>query len=245
MLQTDILEMVARGEPLESTARALCHRVETALPDVVCSIIRVDAGGQLRALAGPSLPDDFREAFNGLQIGPDVGACGTAIYTRQPVEASDIATDPRWTYFAHLPLALGLKACWSTPIIGKDGEVLGAFAFYFREARSHSVAEAEIVQAGVHLCAIALERDQETAILHRLAYRDMLTGLPNRAAFNAISERMGSGKTRLSGLLIIDLEPQDGQRHVRPSRRRRPDRGRGHSHRTERLAIPGLQAWRR
>lgn len=206
LLQTEILEMVARGEALESTARALCLRIEAILPDVVCSIIQTDTGGRLKALAGPSLPDTYREAFDGLQIGPDLGACGTAIYTGQPVEAPDIALDPRWEGFAHLPLAIGLRACWSTPIIGKEGEVLGAFAFYFREARCHTAAEAEIVQAAVHLCAIAMERDRQTATLHRLAYCDLLTGLPNRAAFNAVSQRMGLGNTRLSALLIIDLD---------------------------------------
>lgn len=206
LLQTEILEMVARGEPLETTARALCQRVEAIVPEVICSIILVDKSGRLKALAGPSLPEDYRKAFDGVPIGEDVGACGTAIYTGQPVEAADIATDPRWKLFAHLPLALGLRACWSTPIIGSDGEVLGAFAFYFREARSHTAAEAEIVKGSVHLCAIAIERDRQTAALHKLAYRDLLTGLPNRAAFNAISDRMGAGRTQLSGMLVIDLD---------------------------------------
>ena len=205
LLQTEVLEMVARGEPLESTARALCMRVEAILPEVVCSIITADAG-RLKGLAAPSLPDAYREAFDGLAIGPDAGSCGSAMHTGQPVEASDISTDPRWVEFAHLPLALGLKACWSTPVIGKDGEVLGAFAFYFREARSHTIAEAEIVQASVHLCAIAIERDRQTAALNRLAYQDLLTGLPNRAAFNAVSDRMGASEAHLSGLLVIDLD---------------------------------------
>ena len=206
LLQTEILEMVARGEPLDCTTKALCLRVETLIPDVVCSIVTVDRTGRLRALAAPSLPDALRDAFDGIEIGPDVGACGTAIFTGKPVEASDIATDPKWTQYAQMPLSAGLRACWSTPIFGKDGDVLGAFAFYFREARSHTPAEAEIVQGSVNLCAIAIERDRQTAALHRLAYRDLLTGLPNRAAFNAISDRMGSGSTRLSGMRIIDLD---------------------------------------
>jgi len=206
LLQNDILEMVALGEPLEATAKALCLRVEAILPDVVCSILTVDANGCLHPLAGPSLPGAYSAAFEGLPVGPDVGSCGTAIYSGQPVAAEDIATDPRWAAYAFLPLAIGLRACWSTPIKGRDGTVLGAFAFYFREARAHTEREAEIVQASIHLCAIAMERDQQAAAQHRLAYKDMLTGLPNRAAFNTASERMAASGSKPSGLLIIDLD---------------------------------------
>ena len=72
--------------------------------------------------------------------------------------------------------------------------MLGAFAFYFRETRSHTAPEAEVVRASIHLCAIALERDRQASEERRLAYRDMLTDLPNRAAFNLASERPAGGR---------------------------------------------------
>lgn len=162
-LNTDILERVAEGETLAEAANALCRRVEEDLPDVVCSLVSVDAEGHLHPVAGPSLPPAFCTAFDGLSVGPMVGACGTAIYTGKPVEAADIATDPRWTHYAALPLSFGLKACWSTPIMGRDGKALGAFALYFREVRSHRPHEAEVVQACVDLCAQAMQRDRDAA----------------------------------------------------------------------------------
>jgi len=206
LLQTDILERVARGEPLAATAEALCILVEEMLPEVVCSILSVDAAGCLRPLAAPGLPKAYSDAFDGLAIGPEVGSCGAAIYLRQPVEAIDLAVDPRWAPWAYLPLAIGLRACWSTPITGRDGDVLGAFAFYFRQPRAHTPEEAEVVQASIHLCAIAIERDQQAAAQHRLAYRDMLTDLPNRAAFDAASERYAVDETDCWALLVIDLD---------------------------------------
>lgn len=205
LLQNDILEMVARGEPLAATAEALCVRVEALLPGVVCSILTVDDDGLLHPLAAPGLPRAYAAAFDNLPIGPDVGSCGAAIYLKQPVEATDIATDPRWAPYAYLPLAIGLRACWSTPILSKDGDVLGAFAFYFRQPRAHTHQEAEVVQASIHLCAIALERDQQAAAQYRLAYRDILTDLPNRAAFNAASIRRADEDAPWA-LLLIDLD---------------------------------------
>jgi diguanylate cyclase (GGDEF)-like protein len=206
LLQNDILERVALGEPLADTARSLCLRVESILPDVVCSILTVDADGLLHPLAGPSLPPGYSDLIEGVRAGPDVGSCGAAIFLGRPVEAQDLATDPRWTPFAAMPLAAGLRACWSTPITGRDGGVLGAFAFYFRQARRHTDYEAEVVRASIHLCAIALERDQQAAAQHRLAYSDMLTDLPNRAAFNVAAERLAVVGAPPCGLLIVDLD---------------------------------------
>lgn len=206
LLQNDILKMVARGEPLERTARALCLKVEAIISDAVCSILSVDADGRLHPVAGPSLPPGFSDAFDGLAVGPEVGTCGAAIALRTSVEAEDIATDPRWVLYRDIPLSAGLRACWSTPIIGQAGQILGAFAFYFRESRRHTALESRVVQASTHLCSIALERDRQMADQYRLAYHDTLTDLPNRAAFDKAVTREGSELHYQRGLLVIDLD---------------------------------------
>ena len=151
------------AQSLADAADALCRRVEAELPDVVCSLISVDDQGRLHPVAGPNLPQEMCRAFDGLSAGPMVGACGTAIYAKTPVEACDTATDPRWTHYAALPLKHGLKACWSTPVIGRDGSVFGAFALYFREVHTHTAREAEVVQACVDVCASLMERDRRLA----------------------------------------------------------------------------------
>ncbi|MFC5346175.1 GAF domain-containing protein [Brevundimonas staleyi] len=172
MLQSnrEIQTMPASNETLADAADALCRRVEAELPDVVCSLISVDEEGRLHPVAGPSLPQEMCKAFDGLSVGPMVGACGTAIYTKRSVEAADIATDPRWTHYAALPLKYGLKACWSTPVIGRDGTVFGAFALYYREVRSHTAREAEVVQGCVEFCAEAMERHRDEAAVPECAF---------------------------------------------------------------------------
>ncbi|MBB3424536.1 GAF domain-containing protein [Rhizobium sp. BK312] len=96
---------------------------------------------------------------------------------------TDIARDPRWAKFKDLALQLGFKACWSTPIFSGD-RVVATFAFYFHEQRGPSHLEQQIVDASVHLCAIAIERDERVRERQRLTYMDVLTGLPNRGQFN-------------------------------------------------------------
>lgn len=180
-LQQLIMGALADELPLTEIADQLCRRVEAIAPDVVASVLHVDSDGLVHPLGGPSLPDDYSRALEGIAIGPDVGSCGSAAYFGKPVLAEYLDTDPRWQPYKTRPLEVGLKACWSTPIKAKDGRVIGTFAFYFRECRAPSRWHQRIVEACVHLGALAIERKEARAQIARLAYHDMLTGLPNRA----------------------------------------------------------------
>ncbi|MGJ4941260.1 EAL domain-containing protein [Bradyrhizobium sp. HKCCYLS1011] len=185
-LQQLITTALADNVPIAEICDRLCRRVEELAPDVVCSILHVDADGMVHPLGGPSLPADYSAALDGIPIGPEVGSCGTAAYLREPVLAEDIDADPRWQPYKAGPLAAGLRACWSTPIKGKDGRVIGTFAFYFRECRGPSRWHEQIVEACVHLGALAIERQEAMSAVARMAYYDMLTGLPNRAHIRSL-----------------------------------------------------------
>jgi diguanylate cyclase (GGDEF)-like protein/PAS domain S-box-containing protein len=180
-LQQLILGALADDLPISNIAEQLCRRVEQLAPDVVCSILHVDADGLIHPLGGPSLPADYSASLDGVAIGPEVGSCGSAAYLGEPILATDIDADPRWQPFKSGPLAAGLRACWSTPIKAKDGRVIGSFAFYFREVRAPSCWHQQIVEACVHLGSLAIQRQESRAEIGQLAYHDKLTGLPNRA----------------------------------------------------------------
>ena len=180
-LQRLIMAALADEIPLAEIADRLCRRVEELAPDVVSSLLHIDAGGLVHPLGGPGLPEDYSRALDGVAIGPDVGSCGSAAFYGKAVLASDIDTDPRWQPYKRRPLEVGLRACWSTPIKAKDGRVIGTFAFYFRESRSPSRWHQRIVEACVDFAALAIERNEARAQIARLAYYDMLTGLPNRS----------------------------------------------------------------
>ena len=205
-LQNTILEMIAKGETLAQTANRMCLEAEKLAPDVICSILAVDRTGIIHPLAAPSLPAVYSAALEGLSIGPSVGSCGTAAYLRMDVTVTDIATDSRWAAFKGLALPLGLRACWSSPILNADGEPVGTFAFYYRECRGPTDLEKEIVRHCVHLCAIALERHQRLAEHERRAFTDALTGLANRAAFNAALGALDCGTPGNWALLVLDLD---------------------------------------
>ena len=182
-LQYDVLEAIASDQPLDRVAHLLCCRVEALAPTVVCSILTVDDRGRLHPLAGPSLPEAYSHALDGTPIGPKIGSCGTAAFFGHPIEIRDIDADPRWAPFKAMPLAAGLRACWSSPIKGRDGGVVGTFALYYRRRRAPSVVERRVVETSLHLCALAIERDvvwrrlEQTNQRFDLALSNMSQGL--------------------------------------------------------------------
>jgi DNA-binding CsgD family transcriptional regulator len=75
------------------------------------------------------------------------------------VIVSDIATDPLWKNYRKLALRHGLRSCWSAPIFGPAGEVLGSFALYYRAPRRPTTHEVRLVQVAAQLAALAIGRD--------------------------------------------------------------------------------------
>ncbi len=207
-LQQLIMTALADEIPITEIADRLCRRVEQIAPDVVSSLLHIDADGLIHPLGGPSLPEDYSRALEGIAIGPDVGSCGSAAYFGKAVLAMDLDTDPRWQPYKQRPLEVGLRACWSSPIKAKDGRVIGTFAFYFRECRAPSRWHQRIVDACVQLGALAIERKEARAQIAQLAYYDTLTGLPNRARLrHLISEAIASSADgRRVALTFLDID---------------------------------------
>jgi PAS domain S-box-containing protein len=165
-----LLEMIAKGDSRALILDALCRFVEELAKGCFSSILLLDPNtNRLRHGAAPSLPAEYAEAIDGIVIGPSVGSCGTAAYRKQPVIVSDIATDPLWADFRELALAHGLRACWSTPILSSTGKVLGTFAIYYREPRSPTPQDHNVIEQITHLASIALERDQAEEALSEQA----------------------------------------------------------------------------
>lgn len=184
-LQQDVLEALASDMPLAAVGDFLCRRVEAIAPDVISSILLVGSDGKLCPWASPSLPAEYSNCLADIAVGEGVGSCGTAAFRAQPVLVADIETDPLWAPYKHLALPHELKACWSYPILRRDGSVAATFAFYFKERRGPDGFHERIVDACVHLCTLAIDREESRQQISRLLQFDALTGLPNRRHLHA------------------------------------------------------------
>jgi PAS domain S-box-containing protein len=156
-----LLEMVARGEPLQRTLEELCLLVEEQSPGAVCSILLVDREGKrLRHGAAPHLPATYAGFLENRPIGPDEGPCAVAAYRRETVIVSDFTTDPVPDHYRPVALAHGFRACWSIPLVTLDQRVLGTFAVYYPAPRSPTSEEMDLIEQFRHLASIAIERTQ-------------------------------------------------------------------------------------
>ena len=130
----DVVSELTRGDSLEDILNKHLLVVEGMSDNqILTSVLLLSADGKrLTHGAAPHLPQPYREAIDGSEIGPVAGSCGTAAYLGRPVYVSDIATDPLWAAYRDLALPHGLRSCWSTPIRHANGDVMGTFAIYQR-----------------------------------------------------------------------------------------------------------------
>jgi len=158
-----LLEMIATGAPLEAILNALCLIIDEQRSGMLASVLLLNSDGvHLDFVAGPGLPNEWVQQMEKLPIGPCAGSCGTAAYRGSPVIVSDIATDPLWDVPEHRASALqhGLRASWSNPVFSSKGKVLGTFCIYYREPRSPTSPDLELIELATHLVRVAIERDR-------------------------------------------------------------------------------------
>ena len=158
-----ILEMIATGVPLKQILNALCLFIEEQRSGTLASVLLLNPDGvHLDCVAGPSLPQEWMQQMEALPIGPCAGSCGTAAYRGSQVIVSDIATDALWNVPGHRTAALkhGLRASWSNPVLSSKGKVLGTFCMYYREPRSPTAKDVELIELATHLVRVAIERDR-------------------------------------------------------------------------------------
>lgn len=209
VLQNHVLDALAREVPFADVLTLICTEVERFAPQTLASILKIDSDGRVQAVTAPSLSPDYRAALRGLSIGPNAGSCGTAAWCGETVVVSDIASSPLWEAHRDLALAHELRACWAAPLKSGSGQVIGAFALYYREPREPDAFHRRLVDLGAELCTLVLEREAAQASIHRLAFYDELTGLPNRSLLRLRADQaiLDAAQTATSlAVLFIDLD---------------------------------------
>lgn len=165
--QRQYLELLATGGEFSAILHSLVEIIEEQWPGMLGLILLMDEDGiHLHIGAAVSLPQDYLDSIEGLEIGPLVGSCGTACFTGERVIVEDILTDPRWDGLRDLAVEYGLRACWSEPVINQEGRVVGTFAMYYRQPRAPTPAELQTIETAAHLVGVAIEhQDARQALL--------------------------------------------------------------------------------
>ncbi len=127
---------------IEPSLEKLMMFLETQRPDLFAAV-RLYHQGHIRVAAAPSLPMEYHQALNGMPIDPGTGFCGTAGPYTRPHYIADMAHDPRWQTFQWITETYGLAGCWSIPLLGAHGTLLGTLSCYCPEPRYPSQEDLE------------------------------------------------------------------------------------------------------
>jgi PAS domain S-box-containing protein len=205
--QSRVLEMIAADAPLADVLTNLVLLMEGQAEGLRCSILLLNRDGKrVRHGAAPNLPAAYVKAVDGAPIGPRNGSCGTAMYTRRPVVVTDVMTDPLWSDYRELAKICGLRACWSTPILSAQGDVLGSFAMYREEKRGPRPEETRLTQIATHIAGIAIERQRQQEILREREARISLAAESADLAFWILYPEQNTAWMSEKGRLIYGFD---------------------------------------
>jgi diguanylate cyclase (GGDEF)-like protein/PAS domain S-box-containing protein len=183
-LRNAALAKMVGGEDLPSVLELLARSVEAELPEWRCAIMLSDAAGEyLHVAAAPSLPAAYGAAIDGMAIGEGSGSCGTAAARRQRVIVENIFENPFCADYRDFAREVDFAACWSDPIIGADGRLLGTFAAHNRSPAQPNDAELGVLTQACQLAALI--------IAHQYRSEDLNQSLETfRGIFNSVSEAL-------------------------------------------------------
>lgn len=118
----------ALQDVLEDLADVAAHRSEGEAR--AAFYIADHDGTGLHRIAGMNAA--YGAYTQGFKISPQSTACGLAAAIRRPVITQDVTTDPTWQAWQWLAVAFDYRSCWSFPIEGRGGRILGTFSMYFK-----------------------------------------------------------------------------------------------------------------
>jgi PAS domain S-box-containing protein len=158
-LEKKVLELnTGKRMSLQALLNFFLKGIQQIFPGMYCIVMTLDEDSlSVKLLSAPGLPAIYAHAIDGLPIGPNAGSCGTAMYRKETVIVSDIATDPLWDDCRELALKFGLRACWSIPVVNDRDEVLAAFSVYYTAAKAPTDAEMDIFERIASLITIIIE----------------------------------------------------------------------------------------
>ena len=159
--QNRILELIARGQPLEQVLDAIVVMVEACVDNAICVIHTYNSAKEtLDGVRIVRMPANFRKQFRKIEPGHRNGSMGLAALKRETVFSHNLQTDPIWENFRSDVHEFGLRSSVSSPIVLSNGDFAGVFSVFNFDPEKYTVQLRKPLDVAVHLTGIAIERQQ-------------------------------------------------------------------------------------
>lgn len=123
-----LTDSIVGGDPIDTVLGRLTEAVERRLPDTSAAVVTVEDQGGIVVSASRSIPSDLLEENYRLSIAEPSAPAPAA--PGQVVVIADVAVDTRTKARRDQYRRAGIAACWSVPMLGPNGSVLGVLTAY-------------------------------------------------------------------------------------------------------------------
>lgn len=157
-IEREIMELSMKDDTnLKDIVTKYLLKLESIFQNMKASVLLV-RNNKIENLSSPSLPTEYINLINGLEIGDNRGSCGTAAFTKEKVIVTDVENDIRWHDFKEIALKFKLLACWSQPIFNSKHEVVATFANYYHTKKSPNEWEAYAIDRSQKLLSMIFSK---------------------------------------------------------------------------------------
>ncbi len=163
-MQSRILEMIAKDDPLDSILNQLCLYAENQVFEgASASITAYDKSNQqLTLAASPNMPTETEHYFSSLHINDHIDPSVDALKTHEQKIVEHIDGSLR----AQLS---DTQSYWATPILSHQKEILGVLTITLSQSRSPSKHEKQLMSVTAALACISFERHNNNKQLNKLS----------------------------------------------------------------------------
>jgi diguanylate cyclase (GGDEF)-like protein len=203
-----VLEMVAANHSLEFILRRIVDMIEKQRAGVPSSIL-LRNGGALFWTAAVGFPDDMTHLSAPVRLSPERSGLVSAEWARSTIFWNEIRDCPVWTERSYFATQIGISSCMTTPVLSTAGALLGLLVMHYGPGQCRLDGDSELLEVAGRLAALAIEQRKFTERLEFQARHDSLTGLPNRAYFIELLEKVleeARARSAIVAVLFIDLD---------------------------------------
>jgi PAS domain S-box-containing protein len=218
--QKQAFEMAASGTPLMEVLEFLAQTLQVHSQQQAVTAIHLLSkdGTRFEHTAAPSLPEDYAEAIDRMEVRSNAGPCCAAIARGERIVVADVAASEEFAAFA---LPLGIRAGWSAPILSSDGNVLGTVATYYREVRQPHPQDALLGEVAARTASVIIERKRAEEALRQSEQllRFVLDAMPQKlftAKPNGDVDYLNPQWTEFTGLSVEQIKDWGWTQFIHP-----------------------------
>ncbi len=170
----NFLETITQNQPLEDSLNHLIRLLENQLPGSSCAILLTKPGrfGQVTA---SSLSREAVTALEGLRLEDIAYALGSSANAREIVFIKDFVGGGPENGLREWARQLGLRSCWSAPVLDPAGVLVSLILVFFREDHQPDLQDHSRLEMARDMASIAIKHRRLTDRLSYQAQHDALT----------------------------------------------------------------------